>query len=189
MKKQFTITQWVQSLIRMYIEPGDVCVDATAGNGHDTLFLCQQVGISGKVFAFDIQEQAIANTSNLLGQKISFQNYDLICDSHVNMSRYIELESVDFIMFNLGYMPGGNHSISTNGETTIEAIRNGFSLLKKGGIMSVCIYSGGDSGFEEKNQVLPFLETLDEKRYTVIRCDYINRKNNPPIPVMIQKRI
>ena len=91
------------------------------------------------------------------------------------------------IVFNFGYLPGGDHSLSTKKESSIKAIETGLSLLKKGGLMSLCIYSGGDSGFEEKDGILQYLRTLDSKKYLVIVSEYYNRPNNPPIPAMIIK--
>ena len=91
------------------------------------------------------------------------------------------------ITFNLGYLPGGDHNKATKGESSICAIETGLSLLKKKGLMTVCIYSGGDSGFEEKDAVLAYLKGLDSKKYLVIISEYANRPNNPPIPVLLIK--
>ena len=86
-----------------------------------------------------------------------------------------------------GYLPGGDHAKATKGDTSIEALTQGLSLLRKGGLISLCIYSGGDSGFEERDAVLAWLASLDPHKYLVIRSDYYNRPNNPPIPVLIIK--
>ena len=91
------------------------------------------------------------------------------------------------ITFNLGYLPGGDHTKATKGESSIRAIETGLNLLKKKGLMTVCIYSGGDSGFEEKDAVLSYIKALDSKKYLVIISEYANRPNNPPIPVLIIK--
>ena len=88
-------------------------------------------------------------------------------------------------MFNLGYLPKGDHKISTKSESTINAISKGLDLLKPGGVMSICIYSGKDSGFEEKENVLSYLKQLDKNKYQVIVNQFYNRPNNPPIPVFI----
>ena len=104
------------------------------------------------------------------------------------MHKYAEAESVDCIVFNFGYLPCGDHSISTKADTSIRAIETGLTLLKKGGLMSLCIYSGGDTGFEDRDAILDYVKVLDAKKYAVLRMDYYNRPNNPPIPVMIIKR-
>ena len=103
------------------------------------------------------------------------------------MQKYAKEETVDCIVFNFGYLPGGDHQLATKADTSIEAIRQGLRLLKVGGMMSLCIYSGGDSGFEERDEILSFLKLLDTKYYLVILSSYYNRPNHPPIPVMILK--
>lgn len=95
--------------------------------------------------------------------------------------------SVNCIVFNFGYLPGGDHSLATKASTSIQALVSSLSLLKKQGILMLCIYSGKDSGFEERNALLKWLKELDPKKYLVIRTDYYNRPNNPPIPVLVVK--
>ena len=92
---------------------------------------------------------------------------------------------VSCIVFNFGYLPGGDHKIATKAESSVEAIRQGLTLLEKNGMMSLCIYSGGDSGFEERDRILAYLKGLDSRKYLVIMSSYYNRPNNPPIPAMI----
>ena len=169
------------------MKEGDICIDATAGNGNDTLLLCQLVGDEGKVFAFDIQQTAIANTKERLEQADVLHRAELCLDSHTNMHEYVEKESVSCIVFNFGYLPGGDHNLATRKETSVHAIQEGLILLKKGGMMSLCIYSGGDSGFEERDAILEMVKGLDGKQFLVIVSSYYNRPNHPPIPVMIIK--
>lgn len=169
------------------IRPGDLCVDATMGNGHDTALLCRLAGPSGRVLAFDIQEQALRNTQKRLRETGAPDNYRLILDSHSHMEQYADAGTVSCITFNFGYLPGGDHGLSTKPDTSIAAIRQGLSLLKKDGLMSLCIYSGGDSGFEERDALLSYLKELDPKKYLVILSSYYNRPKDPPIPVLIRK--
>ena len=103
------------------------------------------------------------------------------------MGKYLEPETADGIVFNCGYLPGSDHSLATRPKTTVAAIEAGLSLLKTGGVMSLCLYSGGDTGFEEKETVLNCLKKLDSRRYTVIVQEYYNRGNHPPAPVFIFK--
>ena len=95
---------------------------------------------------------------------------------------------IPVILFNLGYLPGGNHTLATKESTTLEAARKGLTILKKQGVMCICIYSGGDSGFSEKEAVLLWAQNLPAKEYDVISCPFINKPNNPPLPVFIRKR-
>lgn len=176
-------------VIAEQVKPGDFCIDATAGRGHDTAFLCELVGEQGRVIALDIQQEAVNSTRALLKEK----GYDSIAqvylDSHSNMDRYAQEGSVDCITFNFGYLPGGDHNIFTTPATSIPAIEKGLKLLKPNGLMSLCVYYGGDSGFEEKDALMDFFRTIDSKSYTVLITEFANRPNNPPIPVFILKRI
>ena len=103
------------------------------------------------------------------------------------MKKYADDETADVICFNFGYLPGGDHNIATKADTSIQAIEQGLDILKSGGMMSLCIYSGGDTGFEEKDRILEYLKGLDAKKYTVIKNEYFNRGNNPPMPVFVFK--
>lgn len=171
--------------ISEHVKKGDVCIDATAGRGRDTLFLCELVGEEGKVFAFDIQEEAIQSTKKLLDEHK--KSAKLFLSSHSEMDQFFEKESVDAIMFNFGWLPGGDHNKFSHGDTSLIAIEKGLELLKPGGVMSLCIYCGKETGFEEKETLLPFLKTLDQKKYSVLLTDYINRGGNPPTAVLITK--
>ena len=185
--RKYQITEWCLRFIREHVKEGDICIDATAGNGNDTLALCQLVGGTGKVIAFDIQEAAIANTKKRLEDNGVADRAEVYLESHTNMSKHAEADSVSCIVFNFGYLPGGDHNLATRKESSIEAIHEGLRLMRKGGLMSLCIYSGGDSGFEERDAILEELKTLDGKKYLVIKSEYYNRPNNPPMPVMIIK--
>lgn len=185
--KQYQITQWCHHFIREHVKEGDICIDATAGNGNDTQLLCELVGEKGRVFAFDIQSQAVENTKKRLEEHQLLGRADVLLESHVNMGNYVKEDVVSCIVFNFGYLPGGDHNLATKKETSIAAIYEGLRLLKKGGMMSLCIYSGGDSGFEERDVILKELKQLDSKQYLVILSGYYNRPNNPPIPVLIIK--
>lgn len=185
--KNYQITQWCANFIRQQVQEGDFCIDATMGNGNDTLLLTQLCGKSGKVLAFDIQKQALETTKKKLTAAHVPENYKLLLESHANMAEYVNPDSVSCIVFNFGYLPGGDHTLATRGETSIEALTQSLTLLKKDGMISLCIYSGGDSGFEERDQILAWLKELDSRKYLVIKSDYYNRPNNPPIPVLIIK--
>ncbi|MFZ5989764.1 MAG: class I SAM-dependent methyltransferase [Bacillota bacterium] len=172
--------------IEKFVVKGDTVVDATCGNGNDTVFLAGLAGETGKVYSFDIQDKAIRKTTEKLNHLGFKDRVEVIKDGHQNMDRYVK-GSVKAVMFNLGYLPGGDHNIGTRAETTIEAIGKAMDITVAGGIITIVIYYGGDSGFEEKNRVLEFLHGIDQKEFIVMRTDFINQSNCPPILVCIEK--
>lgn len=172
--------------IKMFVKNGDTVVDATCGNGNDTVFLAKLVGEEGRVYSFDIQDRAIENTKKKLEENNLSDRVVIIKDGHQNMDRYIA-GNVKAVMFNLGYLPGGEHSLATKPQTTIQAIEKSTELMAIGGIISIVIYYGGDSGFDEKEKVLEFLHSLDQKKYIVMMTSFINQANCPPILVCVER--
>ncbi|MBZ4670449.1 MAG: hypothetical protein PWQ76_407 [Clostridiales bacterium] len=187
MTDSFSALSLAHKFISENVKPGDFCIDATAGRGNDTAFLCRLVGDSGKVLAFDIQQEAVESTNALLQKEGLDKIGRAILESHHNMGLYAEKESVSCITFNFGWLPGGNHKISTRPETSIKAIEAGLELLKPDGVMSLCIYYGRDTGFEERDALLEYFKTIDCKRFTVLVSQFANRPNCPPFPVFIYK--
>lgn len=185
--KHSQVTSWCHEVIWSQVAEGGFYIDATMGKGNDTLFLCRLAGETGRVLAFDIQEEALLHTEKLLKDCGLRQRAELILDGHEHMENYAGDETADVICFNFGYIPGGDHKVATCADTSIAAVEKGLSILKHGGMMSLCIYSGGDTGFEEKEALLSCLRTLPAKKYTVIVNEYWNRENHPPIPVFIFK--
>lgn len=180
-----TIRLLHQSL-QLSIREGAFCIDATAGKGHDTVFLANLAGSAGKVLAMDIQPQALEAAAALV-HKQGLQQVEFVLDGHEHMAQYAEAGTVDCIVFNLGYLPGGDHAIATKADTTIAALEQGLELLKPLGIISLAIYHGGDTGFAERDAVLQWLKQLDHKQYTVLVTDFYNRPNYPPLAVQIIK--
>ncbi|MCI7813107.1 MAG: class I SAM-dependent methyltransferase [Lachnospiraceae bacterium] len=183
----YQITAWCSHFVCDHVKPGDLCIDATMGKGNDTELLCRLVGESGHVHAFDIQQEALCLTQKRLEHSSLLSRCSLHLCSHTQMDQYVAPETVSCIVFNFGYLPTGDHTVCTHADTSLLAIKSGLSLLKKGGLMSLCIYSGGDTGFEERDAILSFLKTLDSRKYLVILSQYYNRPNHPPIPALIRK--
>lgn len=186
--RQSQITYWCHEVIRSQAPEGGFYIDATMGNGNDTLFLCMLAGESGHVLAFDVQEEALRRTGQLLVESGVRERAELVLDGHEHMDRYTKQENADVVCFNFGYLPGGDHGIATSADTSVEAIKKGLGILKHGGMMSLCVYSGGDTGFEEKERILGYLKGLSAREYTVIVNAYWNRGNHPPVPVFIFKK-
>ena len=171
--------------LRRHVKPGAVCIDATAGRGRDTALLCRLAGPAGRVLAFDIQADAVRQTRKLLEQEGLIA--EVIQDSHANMEQYAAPETVDCIVFNFGRLPGGDPHIFTVAESSIAAIDAGLRLLKPGGVMSLSLYYGGANGYDERDAILAHLRTLDDRRCSVLVCDWANRRNDPPMPIFLWK--
>ncbi|MBR3943063.1 MAG: class I SAM-dependent methyltransferase [Clostridia bacterium] len=178
------------ALSHAYIErcvtAGDVVVDATAGNGNDTLFLAELVGKNGKVFAFDIQEAAILNTKKRLCDAGVLSWCDVICDGHEHMEKYVK-QPVKAAMFNFGRLPGGDVHLFTKPETSVRAVQSALNLLVKDGVVTLAVYYGGPNGYDERDALLLFLRNLDHKTYSVLYQEFINYPNEAPLLVCITK--
>jgi len=159
--------------VRQVIRAGDRAVDATAGNGGDTLFLAELVGAGGHVDAFDIQPAALTKTGQRLTAAGLSDRCTLHLASHDQMAECVS-PGVRAVMFNLGYLPGGDHQIGTRAPSTLAALGQAMDLLQPGGIITVGIYYGGDSGFAERDAVLAFLPEIDVHRFAVQKMEMAN---------------
>jgi len=175
----------VHDILKEHVKAGDVVIDATAGRGYDTAFLAELVGKQGKVIAFDIQEEAVNSTKALLAEK--GLNADVYLDSHANMLEYAQEETVSAVVFNLGYLPKGDHKIFTKADSTEKAVLSALKLIKKGGLVCVSVYYGGDSGYEEKDALAEWFKSLDPALYQVVKVDFYNWTKDPPFPYFIIK--
>lgn len=182
---QLNTLSMVHEFLKRTVRPGDFCIDATAGRGRDTALLCRLTGETGRVLAFDIQEAAVEQTNALLAAE--GLTAEVVLDSHANMERYAAAETVDCIVFNFGRLPGGDPMVFTRADTSVAALEAGLQLLKPGGTMAIALYYGGANGYSERDAVLAWLETLDDRRFSVLRCDWANRRNDPPMPIFIWK--
>lgn len=185
------VLPFARTLLRSFCAPGEIVIDATCGNGNDTLFLSKLVGKDGQVFAFDIQEQAIEKSKLRLSENRADDNVTFFQASHdevMNLLPETLFGKVSGAIFNLGYLPGSDKSITTKGSSTIEAIKQLLEILKPEGIIILVIYHGHEEGKREKDLVLDFVENLDQKKAHVLQYDFINQKNDPPFVVAIEKR-
>ena len=152
-------TQQAHREVAAVLRAGDLAIDATAGNSHDTVFLAERVGDTGKVLAFDVQAEAIAaaraRVADLAGR------VDFIHGSHVELSEHAAPGSVAAVMFNLGYFPGGDHAVITRTGETLAALNAALVVLKPGGILTVVCYPGHPGGDEESAAVVAWCEGLE----------------------------
>jgi hypothetical protein len=153
-------TELAHALVRQTLKPGGWAIDATVGNGHDTLFLAGLTGASGRVFGFDVQEQALASAAKRLA---GLPQVILHHAGHERMAELLPEEAkgcIAAIMFNLGYLPGEDHGITTRSETTLAALDQALGLLAARGIVTLVLYTGHPGGAEEAADVLAFAEKL-----------------------------
>nr|WP_300004472.1 class I SAM-dependent methyltransferase [Tissierella sp.] len=177
-----------KTYIENYIKKGQIVLDATVGNGNDTKLLADKVGADGKVYGFDIQRLAIENTRKLLKENNLDKQVQLIIDSHENLEVYIH-EGLDFIIYNLGYLPKGDKNIVTQSESTLKSIESSLKLLNPNGLLLINSYIGHDGGRKENQDIEIMLKSLNQKRYNVLKHNFINQKNTPPILYIIEKSL
>lgn len=178
------VLPFTKNLLQQVVSAGDFAVDATAGNGHDTLFLAQLTGPSGKVYAFDIQRQAIEATRLRVAD---YSNVELFQASHAEISTHMH-EPISAAVFNLGYLPKGDHSIITQSDSTVQAIQQCLELLKENGLVLIVVYSGHEGGSKERDAVLDFVCALPQASYDAIRYELINQRHSPPFLIAIEKK-
>ncbi|QOX64490.1 methyltransferase domain-containing protein [Anoxybacterium hadale] len=178
-------------IIEEYIKPGDIVVDATAGNGHDTLALAKLAGTGGKVYAFDVQPLALEQTKTLLEKEGYFHNCTLVLDSHENMGSHIpdhEKKELSAVVFNLGYLPGGQKEMTTQAGATIAAVEQALYLIRIGGIIAVTMYPGHPEGEMERASLLHFSENLSQRQYHTAYLSFPNQKKSPPELLLITRK-
>jgi len=178
------ILPFTKYLLKKSVAEGDVVVDATCGNGNDTVFLSHLVGPGGRVISFDIQPVAIQKTKARL-EEAGIQNISLILDGHENALEYISSE-ISAAVFNLGYLPGSDKSVTTNGDTTWKAVMDLLSLLKIGGIIILVIYHGHEEGKTERDEIEKKITTLDPAMTSVLKYEFLNKASAPYI-IAIEK--
>ncbi|MFD1068235.1 class I SAM-dependent methyltransferase [Oceanobacillus locisalsi] len=181
------ILTYAHTLLKESLEEGDVAIDATCGNGNDTLFLSRTVGTAGKVYGFDIQAQAIQKTKEKLLEN-DCHNVSLILDSHEKIHSYMEETILGGAIFNLGYLPQSDKSIITKPHSTLAAIRIILEKLKTNGRLILVIYYGHPGGEAEKEAILSYTSELDQKEYQVLRYQFINQQNQAPFLIAIEKK-
>ncbi len=176
-----------REVILQAVGPGDTAVDATMGNGHDTLMLCEAVGPEGRVYAFDVQEQAVEETKKRLREHGAEGRAELIRAGHEHMAEYVR-GPVKAVMFNLGWLPGGDHTVTTRWETTRQAAESALDLLAPMGVLVICVYPGHAEGEREKRELTAFLAGLSNRQYNVLRQQFLNAGEGAPECFVIQKQ-
>ncbi len=162
-----------------HLSRGGVAVDFTMGNGNDTLFLSKTVGEEGRVYAFDIQEEALASTESHLRECGAPENYKLICASHHRVREFVK-EPINAGMFNLGYLPrSGKKSVTTMRETTMPAVEAAIELLAPDGALIIAIYPGHEEGALEGDMLREYFKTLSRFKICASEFHILNSPDSP----------
>jgi SAM-dependent methyltransferase len=172
--------------LKQRVRPGDLALDATCGNGQDTLLLAQLVGEGGKVWALDVQPRAIAATKTLLEREGRLQPVELVEAGHERLSEYVP-SGLSAAVFNLGYLPGADSSLITSPENTVSALGQAASLLKPGGIITVALYTGHPGGTEEAAAVEEWGAALPPREFNVWCDRQLNRPAVAPYLVFVER--
>lgn len=175
---------WARQELERAAVPGGLAIDATMGNGHDTLLLARLVGPSGRVIAFDTQPPALVSTRARLDEA-GCENVELICAGHERMAEFVQ-KPVCAAAFNLGWLPGGAHGHTTRAETTVPAVRAALALLAPGGLISICAYPGHAEGRAELDALIQLLSALD-KPFAALHKRYLNQPERAPEWLGVQR--
>ena len=173
-------------VLRRVLRPGDIAVDATMGNGKDTQFLCELVGETGHVYAFDVQSEAVSRTRERLAQEGLQDRATLLLAGHETMREHVK-RAPRAVAFNLGWLPGAAHGVTTRVETTLAAVASACELIVPGGVVTVCIYPGHEEGQRELDALLQWAGTLSVRKYNVLSNRFLNAAPNTPQMLLIQK--
>ncbi len=189
MNKRISLTTQAHQFIQCHLNAGEIAIDATVGNGHDTLFLAGQVDRRGFVFGFDVQQQAIESTQTRLRADLVFKNSTLFNTSHANLIEFIPNQyhgKVKAIMFNLGYLPGSDKAVITQADSSLLALNQAIKLLASSGVITIMAYLGHSGGCEETQQIKQWCCQLNIDNFTVKQIDS-SEKDSAPVLFTIQK--
>lgn len=180
-------TELAHRLLADRLRPGDAAIDATAGNGHDTVFLAKAVGPGGIVTAFDLQREAIDATRRRCEVEGVADRVRLIEGCHSRLA-VAGIGCCRSVTFNLGYLPGGEKALITRPETTLAGLEAALDRLAPGGLITVVAYAGHPGGAEECAAVEEWAAGLDQESYSVSVYRFLNQANDPPRLIAIDRR-
>ncbi|MBR4441998.1 MAG: class I SAM-dependent methyltransferase [Clostridia bacterium] len=179
---------WAEELLRQAVGEGARVIDGTMGNGHDTLWLAELVGGMGRVYAFDIQREAVERTRARLEEAGLSQRAVLFHAGHERIAELVP-EPVDAAVFNLGWLPGADKALRTQADTTLAAANAALDKLKEGGLLTICAYPGHEEGRVERDMLLEWARNLPHARYDAMIRAYLNQPNDPPVLFAVKKNL
>lgn len=180
-------TALVQDILARLIESGDRVIDATAGNGHDTVFLAGCVGETGEVLAFDVQQVALESAAARVADVGFSGRVRFILGSHDTMAEHANPLSVAAVMFNLGYLPGEDHALTTETKATLVALDAADTLLRGGGALAVICYPGHPAGALEAHAVEAWMEQRAADGWRVARYGAVGTRRPAPFLLLARK--
>lgn len=179
--------KWAKAIVEENTREGAFVIDATMGNGYDTVWLAKLVGETGRVYAFDIQPLALERTKEKLEAEGLSGRTSLFLMGHQHMAQVVK-ESADAVVFNLGWLPGTEKETRTRADTTISAVEAALSILKTGGVVTICVYPGHEEGKVERDELIKWAKALDDSVYDAIVQEYVNIRKMPPVLIAVTKR-
>ena len=180
--------QLCHEFLAMHLAPGGLYVDATCGNGHDTLFLCRLAGAEGRVLGLDIQQQAVDNTNARLTAAGYGAVGRAVLHDHARLAELVQPGTADCVLFNFGWLPGAEHAVHSTADGSVPALRAALEALRSGGVLAAVLYSGQVIGDSEKQAALAFFRALPLTKYTVLVCEFANWADTAPLPCFIIKK-
>jgi len=185
-----SVLDFAHHLAAQALEPGGLAVDATIGNGHDTIFLARKVGAGGRVVGFDVQEEAVEETRRRLRSEGPAASVQLIRAGHETMLEHLgepHRGAAGAVMFNLGYLPGGDHFLTTEPNTTRQALNQSTELLRPGGVITIVLYTGHEGGSAEAEAVHSWASALPQQAFQALSYRFVNQTNDPPRLIAVEK--
>lgn len=184
-----TALHFSHTLLKEILQPGDQVVDATMGNGYDTVFMAELIGKTGHVYSFDIQQQALDSTQEKLKAANLTERTTLFLQGHETLGQVISInQPIKAGIFNLGYLPQSDKEIITLPQTTKQAMEEILARLVPKGRLILVVYYGHAGGENELDMVQEFCQQLSQEQYNVLTYQFINQKNQPPILYCIEKK-
>jgi SAM-dependent methyltransferase len=172
--------------LRQRLRPGDRVLDATCGNGQDTLLLAESVGEEGEVWAFDVQPRAIEATRALLERHGRLAAVRLVEAGHETLGEVVP-DGLAAAVFNLGFLPGGDSTLVTAPHSTVAALVLAAQRLKVGGIITVALYTGHAGGPEEADAVAAWGSALSPREFNVWTSRQLNRPVTAPYLAVVER--
>ncbi len=181
------LTDFIHFIWSGYLFEGMKVLDATVGNGLDAEYICERIGETGTLDGIDLQSIAIDKSRERL-TKSGLTNFNLICKDHSEIDRLYLVETFDMIVYNLGYLPTADKTITTTLYKTEMSLNAALRLVKIGGIISVTVYPGHEEGRIESDWIQSWSQNLNPKTYHVMKLYYVNQKQSSPYLLLIERK-